>query len=652
LAGRTSGAATCVALDLGATTVRAVEVEWVRAGGDATAGRVVKRGSAALPPNAWNDLVAHREAFAAAISEALRAGGISARSVVASLPRRLVTVRFARLPHAPPEQMRGMVAFEAQQYILFSLDEVILDYHVPPELASFTASGGDDMDLVLLAAVRRTLVADLTAIFDRAGLELERLAVSALALAEHVRSAIEPTAVIDIEPDELDVAVVADGRLLFTRASALHTENILPEIALRRVVEEVARSFTAYQNEFRHQPLAHVYLAGGSVSSLTPEEIERTLSDVVDMPVTYLPARLLDPTSRAYAVAAGAALQTRGDSIAPINLYPNERAVLKAQTTKRQRFALLGVLVVALAAGGIYFGMNKLDARAKEWKETVSVNKELQTITAQMEAREKAQKRQTSFETELKDGLDREHPAVDVIAALDNALPRNAAIWLTQFAFERDGLLTLRGESRSEMAATDLVIALQKSGAFTDVRLGYLGDAQDTASRGATETSAPVTSAPTAITPNTSGAPAPGGGAAPAPGQPPAGQPGPPPGLPGIPGAVPPPGSVPPGAVPGGLPTPNQPPAGGLPNPGTTAPATSAPRGTTPVTRTRAAGPPLTSFIITCRINQNAKTLLPPKRAVTAVQPGKNGKTNRPAMGNTADEGEVIEEMGEDFGDL
>jgi hypothetical protein len=45
-------------------------------------------------------------------------------------------------------------------------------------------------------------------------------------------------------------------------------------------------------------------------------------------------------------------LQTRGDSIAPINLYPNERAVQRAQHTRKQRSLLAAALVGVVAVSG------------------------------------------------------------------------------------------------------------------------------------------------------------------------------------------------------------------------------------------------------------------------------------------------------------
>src|SRR5262249_47921608 len=157
-----------------ATAVRVVEVHWSSATDGDGGPRLLKRGAAPLPPDVWHDIAANRDTFAAAIQAALNSAGIAAKSVVACMPRRLVTLRFPRLPHAPPEQMRGMVMFEAQQYILFSLDEVILDYHVVSEPFGGMASD-DEMETVLLAAVRRSTIAALMSVFDRAGLELQQL---------------------------------------------------------------------------------------------------------------------------------------------------------------------------------------------------------------------------------------------------------------------------------------------------------------------------------------------------------------------------------------------------------------------------------------------------------------------------------------------
>lgn len=471
-----------IALDLGENAVRVVEMEL---GSDPAATRILRRGTAPLPPNAWTDLTANRDAFVGAIRSALSSAGINGRSVVACIPRRLVTVRFARLPSAPPDQMRGMVQFEAQQYILFSLDEVVLDYHTVSEpLAGFGVSDGDDMETVLLVAARRSLVTDIQAIFKKAGLDLRKLSVSSLALAEHARDVLEPTALIDIQPGSMDVAVVADGRLLFTRATTLDLEGISPDVAQRRLEEEVARSFTSYQNEFRNKILGHVYISGASVTTRDSERLERSLSGILEMPVSRLHNRLLpgtDPDAVAYAVASGMGLQLRPDALVPISLVTDEVAARKALFAKRLRQQLTVAVAGAALVSIVLYARAMVTDNAQKDQAMIKANSALKQAKTALAAVQKSHDKLQSFTEELDKGLDRKHLTVDVVVALHAALPPSKDIWLTQMEYQRGGQMTLRGESKTATAPTDLVIALQSSGAFYDVKLSYMGDAQETA---------------------------------------------------------------------------------------------------------------------------------------------------------------------------
>jgi Tfp pilus assembly PilM family ATPase/Tfp pilus assembly protein PilN len=474
---------------LGPHYVRVVEVE--QSGGET---RVARRGSAPLPVNCWNDVPANREAMAASIKEALAAGGIVTRTVVACLPRRLVTVRFARVPHAPPEHMRGMVEFEAQQYILFPLDEVILDYHAPSGIGAGLTAGQDDMQTVLLAAARRSLIFDVVSLFDRVGVELRQLSVSALALAEHVRDSLEPTAVIALESGAMDVSVVADGQLLFTRSSALEIAGIAPDVAARRFSEEVARSFTAYQNEFRQKPLAHIYLCGSETATAAGDWMDQALMEALEKPVARLHNRLVpaaDPEAPSYAIATGMALEALGGALSDINLVPNERAEKKLQAQRASRQRLIAVAAVACVVAGAFFVQAAMAQQERRRVATVAANKAMEAAQKDEKPIQQRHDRVTALDRILTQSLDRDHPSVDVLVAINRCLPASTDIWLTQLNFDRVGLMTLRGDSKNARAVTDLLINLQASGAFTDVRLSYIADAQDSASPSDTVQAAP-----------------------------------------------------------------------------------------------------------------------------------------------------------------
>ncbi len=506
-----AGSTACVAFDLGAESVRVVEVEWRADGSEST---ILRRGSAPLPTGFWRDVAGSIEAGTSAIRQAISAAGITAHSVAVALPRRLVTLRFARLPHAPPEQLQTLMAFEAQNYVLFPMEDVVFDFYAPDGDMP-AVLGGDEMQTVILAAARKDIVAGVMAIFDRAGLEVSRLSVSAAALAELVAGSIEPTALIDIEPGEMDVAVVGEGRLLFTRASTLETIDPNAEGADRRFAEEIARSFTAYQNENRQQQIRKVFLVGESVSGTLGDEIARTLRPILELEVTRLQGRLVpagDPTVLAYATAIGLARQSLLGAVCPLNLVPAERTERKARLAQRRRQVALGVIGLFLLVGLAYGAINVYTSGIREQAETVAANRRLKDVTAKYDIAKKQHDRLDKLATEMSAAMDRAHPSVDVLYALNDALPPSAYIWLTQFAFERGRTITLHGESRSPSAATDLVIALQGSGAFRDVRLGYLGDAQESTSgkisavSGGPAAAAPAPIAGAAVKPGARGA--------------------------------------------------------------------------------------------------------------------------------------------------
>jgi Tfp pilus assembly PilM family ATPase/Tfp pilus assembly protein PilN len=700
---RPAGNTHCVAIDLGATGIRVVEVEWTGTSGSGGIGdaRLVRRGIASFPTNVWSDLEAHRDVFVGTLRDAISAAGITAKSVVACLPRHLVTIRFAHLPHAAPDQMRSMVDFEAQQYILFSMDEVILDYHIVSNpLKGMGISDAEDMDTVLLAAARRSLVTEVMTIFDRAGLDLQQLSVSSLALAEHARDTLEPTALIDLEPGQMDVAVVAEGHLLFTRASALDLQGVNPDVADRRLAEEVARSFTSYQNEFRQKPISHILLSGASVAGTGAERIERSLSDVLEMPVARLQNRLLPPTdmdARAYATATGLALQTQPGSLASITLVPGERSERKTQQKRRQHQQLLAAAAILILLLGALGARNYLTEKAKLETATFNANAALTRAQAAFENEKRSHDRVQALETELTRSLDRSHPTIDVLVALDRSLPSASVLWLTQFSFDRGGLLTLHGEAKSASAATDLVMALQSSGAFNDVKLGYLGDAQDTDTGSVGTQSSPVrTGTPSANPttpalpgmPNRTGVPAtnsPGGpppNTAPANGQPgppgpgqgrPAGGPGPGGPTPGPPSRGP--GGPPPGVAPGGPRTVGMAMHRSYPGTntvtaavsgssnrvtpskkaaGTRASASKAPSNAVASDATGGSRSTLTSFIITCRVNPRAVSLLPagtPVMKAVPIKPSMKNQPGKPAHDSTDEPNAGDLENGDDSAD-
>jgi len=445
-------------VEVGWTEVRAAEIE-VR-GNEA---RVLRTGRSPLPAGFWDDIGAHRDALAHTIRTVLNSAGIRTRSVVTVLPRRYVTIKYARLPQGTPEQVAGMVRFEAQQYVPFPIDEVVLDHMILSE-------PGDDMATVLIAAARKTLVNELLAAFDRAGVEVTRISVSSLALAELLRNEPVPAAICRLDGIQLDLAVAGAGRVYFSRSAEVAPLNEVTETT-EPLVTELARSLTAYQTEYRTRPVEKLVVTGDSGLQ---DGMSEALAAGLQIQVSHWPP---DGQRDPMPVLIGLALEETGDAASMLNLLPTERQQRKVEARRKTavRLGLLAVAVV-LAVGALLTG-RALDAQAQERRRAIYENTRLKRIQPLARNAETSAERLRRMYLTVNFALGRDKPVVDVIKAISDALPRGKGVRLTQLTFDRNGPVVLHGNAENQESVTAFLLGLQTSNLFKEARLGYLGDA-------------------------------------------------------------------------------------------------------------------------------------------------------------------------------
>lgn len=451
-----------VSVEIGATAVWAAETE-VR-GGEA---RLLRMGSSPLPPGCWDDPARHREELATAIRSAMTGAGIHAKEVVTALPRRFVTIKYAKLPPGSPEHIAGMVRFEAQQYVPFPIDEVVLDHQTVSE-------SGDEMATVMIVAARKSLVQEILAAFDRAGLDVSRVTVSSLALAEHLHNVPVSTAICRLDEAHVDLAVASAGRVLFSRAVELLEPPVTTE-GVEMLASEIGRSLAAYQTEYRTQPVERVLLVSDGDGG---DGLAQTLSSILQIEVEPLPTDGVAGRSKGAApMALGMALHEAADPLAQVNLLPPERVAKKLEARRKKVSRVAAALVVLVLALGGWFAMRAVEAQRQEARKAAYQNARLRRIEPIVKkAQEEAEQLRRVYLT-VNYGLGRDRPVVDVVKAISDALPRKEGIYLTQLAFDRNGPVVLHGNAGSQEAVTEFLTALQGTGIFAEARLGYLGDA-------------------------------------------------------------------------------------------------------------------------------------------------------------------------------
>ncbi len=162
--------------------------------------------------------------------------GVKSRRVVSAVSGRSVIVRQVDTPKLQGDALKQHITYEADKYIPFGTDEVIIDCQpMPPR------PGGDaNTQPVMLVAVRKGLISEHLATLRSAGMTPEVIDVDVFAVAnafELFGPALPPeverkaAAVIDIGASKSNIAILQAERVLFTREVYLAGNEISDAIA-------------------------------------------------------------------------------------------------------------------------------------------------------------------------------------------------------------------------------------------------------------------------------------------------------------------------------------------------------------------------------------------------------------------------------------
>ncbi|MDD5680619.1 MAG: type IV pilus assembly protein PilM [Candidatus Omnitrophica bacterium] len=250
------------------------------------------------------------ESIANAVKEtAVMAKIMPGKDVAIAVPGSSVVVRFIELPRMNEEELRNAIVFEAEKYIPFSLNEVVVDHQLLiPHL-------GDNKMLVLLIAAKKDIINERLDLINRAGMSASVLDVVSLAnvnafLSAPQRNKSGTSAVVNIGAKATDINIIAEGVLYFTRSIQIGGDDLTKSIMesmslnlkdaeelkinpkdktaevaektkamLRAIVDEIRLSFSYYENQSGRN-IEKVYLGGGVSKSNNICEIMKENLDV------------------------------------------------------------------------------------------------------------------------------------------------------------------------------------------------------------------------------------------------------------------------------------------------------------------------------------------------------------------------------------
>ena len=315
-----------LAIDIGSSCVKLVETD-----GAPGSIRLLAAGIAPLPTTAvQNNLIQDHDAVVQTIRDLVRRTGARATEVVTAVPGPAVMIKKIHVPGGDEANLEQQVMLEAGSAIPESLDNVTLDY----QTIDYTEK--DEIE-VLLVAVKRDILNSYTSVIRDAGLQPVIVDVDYFALENmfELNYDIDENQVIglvNVGARYCSINILRGGRSSFTgdipvggaeftdvltrnlgvsqeEAELLKSGGSVQAIgreqaeaalapAVNFLVEEIHRALSFYWRSDAEEPLAAVYLSGGTART---QGLAKSLSDRLETPV-----ELVNPLGRV-TIARGAA---------------------------------------------------------------------------------------------------------------------------------------------------------------------------------------------------------------------------------------------------------------------------------------------------------------------------------------------------------
>ena len=258
-------AKTCIGLDIGSSSIKAVQLKAGRGGYELQA-----FGMQPLVPQTIVDGTIMDQA---AVVEAIRALWsrlrFKTRDVAIGIAGHSVIIKKIAVPAMKMDELPTQIRFEAEHHIPFSKEDVEIDYHV---VAPQNAQGQTEL---LLVAAKKEVVADYAGVVREAGLAPQVVDVAAFTAqnAFEVNYGLGPGETVVL----INIGASISNINIIRGATSLFTRDVI--IGGNAFTEEIQKQLAVTQDE------AEAYKVGGSYDEhgVVPQEVERIMSGVAEV---------------------------------------------------------------------------------------------------------------------------------------------------------------------------------------------------------------------------------------------------------------------------------------------------------------------------------------------------------------------------------
>jgi type IV pilus assembly protein PilM len=255
----------CIGLDIGSSSIKAVQLKKTRTGYALTA--------FGMQPLVPQTIVDGTIMDGGAVAEAIRALWsrlkLRQKEVAIAIAGHSVIIKKIAVPAMRADELANQIKFEAEHHIPFAKDDVEIDYHV---VNPQNSSGQTEL---LLVAAKKEVVADYTQVVRDASLSPQVVDVAAFAGQNgfEINYSLDPketAVIITVGAAISNINIVRNGISLFTRDVT---------IGGNAFTEEIQKQLGVSADE------AEAYKVGGhhDENGVVPQEVERIIEQVAEV---------------------------------------------------------------------------------------------------------------------------------------------------------------------------------------------------------------------------------------------------------------------------------------------------------------------------------------------------------------------------------
>ncbi|MZH41016.1 MAG: hypothetical protein F3740_04305 [Nitrospinae bacterium] len=397
-------------------------------------------------------------------------------SVVVSLPRGYVTFKTFELPAPDLESAQSMAPFELERQFSSGLEDLYLTYQLNQK--------AENNYHVTSAAIKKEIANYYLDLIRKLNLNPTILDVSTFAnvnlgLAQGIESEMSIWALADISPEALDIALIKNDTIVFSRnliwnqpairdanSGKLNDSEQLKHLSTeitKSLIKELTQALSSCRNIEDNEQVGHILLTGaGALTSQITQQLEKE-TEVSTIPLKAPDSVSVPGSFSASLTSLGLGMRELKKQKIETNLLPEELQSKRKRSNPKVTLALAATVVLLLAG---WFANKVIYSN----KALGSLDKQLNEIKGQVAGLEKIDLEYESLKqyVDILSAISKQYPdKLPVLDELSRTLPRDT--WLTHFKVKQDGI-EIKGFTP---VASKLIPILEKSKTFKDA--GFVG---------------------------------------------------------------------------------------------------------------------------------------------------------------------------------